>query len=542
MKKRFGICAITMVIVGLLITGAASSVMQISEDNNKILEVRIIDAEAVSQKIDTYSNLESINLERSYSPLTASIIAMGASHNAVASEGATIVAGFRITSYPENVWFTHSSDSGATFGPDATGWNIPYPPSYPELDNTGDGRFIASLVPHEDDYEGAAMYKIYITDPTVYPTGYNLVYWTFDSWGPNDAYHMTDFYHVSCGGYVDADPVINDWAYGGHSFICDFYNSDTGDEYDGLPVHIYQSSLEGQGWIHWYPSQADADYVSFDIDPVSKLGYTVTNSLGELFWFTYRYGVWNSQMQHTTGPNGIITTEGNDTLFDISALNNNVIIVSQREGDIYAYYSPNGLASVSEVLIAEDGVNPKVVHEEANKAICTFIKDGKVYVTKTEDGGVTWSAIEAIDEIENDNVPEERGASDVCPVGASWWTQTDDSVYFALVGTAPPVLEITELKGGIGVKATIENTAVPGAADATSVAASMKVTGGILGLIKKDKAVTGETLASGDKITLKTGLILGVGPLKVEVTVTCNEGSSDSRMEEGRQIFFLSLL
>jgi hypothetical protein len=542
MKKRFGICAITLVIAGLLITGAASSVMQISEENNnKELEVNILNAEMVSLKIDSFAQLETVTLGQSYSPL-ASIIAMGASDNTVASEGATISAGFRTIEYPENVYFTHSSDSGATFCPDASGWLLDAPPSYPEVDNTGDGRFLGSLVPHEDDYEGGALYKISISDPTVHPDGYNAVSWDFSSLGANDEHHMTDFYGVSCGAYVDADPEINDWAYGGHSFVCDYFNDQTYAEYEGLPVHTYASSLEGQAWIHWYPSQAGADYVAMDIDQETLRAYTVVNTLGDLFWFTFRYDVWNTQMQHSSGSNGNIVTDGNDTMFDVSALNNNVIIVSQREGDIYAYYSANGLASVSEIMLAEDGANPKVVHVEENKAICTFIKDGQVYVTETEDGGESWSAIEAIDEYENDNVPGVRGASDVSAVGASWVTENDDSVYFSLVGTPPPIVEITEIKGGIGVKATIANTAIPGAADATNVAASMSVTGGILGLINKNKEVTGETLAVGDSITLKSGLIIGLGPLTVEVSVTCDEGSSDSEIAEGRQILFFSML
>jgi hypothetical protein len=387
------------------------------------------------------------------------------------------------------------------------------------------------------------MYKIYISDATTHPDGYDAKYWTFDSWGSNEQYHMTDFYAIDCGGYVDSDEDINDWAYGGHSFVCDYYNSDTSDERDGIPVHTYQGNAEGSAWINWYTSLEGCEYVSFDIDPVKLIGYTVVNPDGDLFWFSHKYHTWTTQGQHPSGLNGLINTVGNDTLFDVSALDNNVIIATEREGDIYAIYSSSGLVSYSEKLLATGGTNPRVVHTEEDTAMCTFIKGAQVYVTETEDGGSSWTTPEPIDEVENINVAEERGAADICDVGASWWTTgLEDSIYFALAGTPPPVLDITEIKGGIGIKATIRNTAVPGSADATNVTAKMTVTGGILGLINKNKEKTEDVLASEQEFKISSGLILGAGVIEVEVEVTCDEESSDSETAKGRQLLFLSLL
>lgn len=541
MKRRLGICAITIVIAGLLISGAANSVAQVSDEDSKLLDIKKVDGEMISVQIDEYTKLETTYYEPSYSPL-ATMIVTGATHNTVASEGATIVAGFRTTDEPENIYFTHSTDSGANFGPDASGWSLDFPPSYPEVDNTGDGRYIGTMLPHEDDHEGGAMYKVSISDPTVHPTGYNAVSWDFSSLGQQDEHHMTDFYAVDCGGYVDDDPVINDWAYGGHSFVCDYYNDLTGTNYDGLPVHTYQYSEPGAAWIHWYPSQQGSTYISVDIDPETLYAYNVCNPDGDLFWFIFKYDDWNAQDQHPSGSNGVINTVGNDTLFDVSALDSNVIIVTEREGDIYAIYSSNAMSSHSEILLASDGTNPRVVHTDEDEAMCTFIKDGQVYITETDDGGSSWSPIEAIDEVENDNVAEQRGAADVCAVGASWWSTIDDTVYFALAGTPPPVLEITKIKGGIGAKATIKNTAVPGAADATNVSATMKVTGGVLGLINKNRQKKQAVLASEGEFKIGSGLILGAGRITVEVSVTCDQGSSDSAEAKGWQFIIVSLL
>ena len=76
---------------------------------------------------------------------------------------------------------------------------------------------------------------------------------------------------------------------------------------------------------------------------------------------------------------------------------------------------------------------------------------GEVFVT--EDGGETWSTPELIDEPENEYVPEEFKASDVCGFGASWMNEDDGYAYFAqlLEGTAPEAPTITgETEGDVG--------------------------------------------------------------------------------------------
>lgn len=101
-----------------------------------------------------------------------------------------------------------------------------------------------------------------------------------------------------------------------------------------------------------------------------------------------------------------------------------------------------------------------------------------------------------------------------------------------------PILEIIVIEGGLGVSAIVKNT---GNADATDVLWNISVTGGILKLI--DVAVE-DTLAGlavdEESEPLKTGLFFGLGKIAIDVTVTCDEGFSDSETATGMQIIIFT--
>ena len=234
-----------------------------------------------------------------------------------------------------------------------------------------------------------------------------------------------------------------------------------------------------------------------------------------------------------------ITSAGNDTSVDIAALNNNVIIVSQRDGDIVAYYSSNALTTVNEVTIDTGAVNPRVAFSDENKATCSFIKSGQVYVSFTDDGGATWSTPEAIDEPENVNVPSEFKAADTCSLGVQW-QQEDGNIYFAAAGSQPPVppiLAISGITGGTKLTATITNT---GGSAATNVAWTMTITGGILGRINKTYTGNIPTLApAGGQAIQSTGIILGLGKITIAISAVCDEGASKQVSIAGRVLIIL---
>jgi hypothetical protein len=103
------------------------------------------------------------------------------------------------------------------------------------------------------------------------------------------------------------------------------------------------------------------------------------------------------------------------------------------------------------------------------------------------------------------------------------------------VNATAPSLTIEDFKGGIGISATVKNV---GNATGTSIIWSIDLVGK---MIFKGNHWTGsiESLAPGDTMKIKTGLILGFGKIYINATATCAEGATYS--EEGTGILFLFL-
>ncbi len=89
-------------------------------------------------------------------------------------------------------------------------------------------------------------------------------------------------------------------------------------------------------------------------------------------------------------------------------------------------------------------------------------------------------------------------------------------------GTAKAELAIQNVKGPIGVNAEIKDI---GEADANNLDWSITVTGGILGLVNKTADGTKTVLASGAIEAIGSGLILGLGPITIEITANADNAA-----------------
>ena len=89
-------------------------------------------------------------------------------------------------------------------------------------------------------------------------------------------------------------------------------------------------------------------------------------------------------------------------------------------------------------------------------------------------------------------------------------------------GEAKAELAIQNIAGPIGVKAEIKDI---GDADANNLDWSMTVTGGILKLINKTADGTKTVLASGAIEAISSGLILGLGPITIEITANADNAA-----------------
>ena len=102
---------------------------------------------------------------------------------------------------------------------------------------------------------------------------------------------------------------------------------------------------------------------------------------------------------------------------------------------------------------------------------------------------------------------------------------------------AQPALEITEIKGGFGVSATVKNS---GTADATNIDWSIKLSGGLV-ILGKEKTGTIASLAPETTETIKSGLLLGFGKPTITIIAECDEGATANATASGTLFLFFLL-
>jgi hypothetical protein len=504
-KKTIYLEAITLVIVGLMMTSTANIIAQDSATNeNKVITqtnkidikpTDCIKSQPVENKVISRQPSNTLG-----TPLFTAITP------AISDSGSDTVLGFYSTEQ-ENVYFSGSPDFGQTWT-DGAGWMIDPAPTLPAVDGCGDGRFIGTMVPDGLDNDGGAAYKITISDASDPDNAYACSYWTFNDLG--DGY--TNFIDVACGGYTAVDPAENEWAYGAMSMIGDHgvIGSQTG-------FFSYQFDSTGYAWIYTLTdtpgSFNDGTSTSMDIDQNTKYSYAVYNYDNQgnmdILVFIMNFGHWGDNGGYAIHDQDwveTLSTTGNDNKLDVSAFQQNVIIVSERDGAIIAYHA-NGKNNLdfSEITIAAAGKDPRVSHYDEKKAVCEFINNEVAYFSYTEDGGATWSTPRTVSEEPNVQ------SGDACAYGYAY--ESEDTVYFAPSDFSQAILAIDSISGGIGITAVIKNI---GTAAAENVNWSI-VTDGTAFLNTKKSGQT--SLQPGASQTIKTGLILGIGTITVTVTL-----------------------
>ena len=143
---------------------------------------------------------------------------------------------------------------------------------------------------------------------------------------------------------------------------------------------------------------------------------------------------------------------------------------------------------------------------------CTFVREGNLYLTKSTDLGQTWEEPVKINEIEG-TVVDEPGAVDISPAGIVWEDTRNGNkdIYYAPLPSA--IINIESISGGFGIAVKVTNT---GTEDAVGAEWSIDIDG--LVFIGKHSEGTVDIPAGGE-VTIKTGLIFGIGPATISVTV-----------------------
>jgi len=520
-KKKFVTYAITMIIAGLMISISGAAMLQNSIDEEKTLVFE--KHKKIDFNIDSAKAKIPTKLTPSDTIHSLDIPAFDGITPAVSNSGSTM-AGASYSWDQANVYYYFSLDYGETWD-GGLGWQLGESPELPSVDGCGDGRYIASFVPSPYSDDGSATFKT-IFDANDFENTFDGMYWTWNDVG--DGY--INFIDVEVGGYTSSDPIENTWAYGAHAMIGD----DLGNQNSQTPLFSYQFQEDGYAWIYTMGNFTDSESCGVDIDQGTNICYAIYNyntynnvpGNMNLYMFIMDFNTWDEfdgYPIHNDTSDVYLNTSGNDNIVDISALNDNVIIVSERDGAIIAYYSDDGLTNINEVQIDSTGEEPRIVHTSDDSAVCSYIKSGVLYTSVTEDGGATWTS-------SNENSEEGPVFSgDICAFGALY--EAEDIIYFAPVQASFPIIKIDSISGGIGVNAIIKNT---GTGDATDISYTISATGGILGLINSENSGT-ISIPAGGETTISLPVIIGLG--SITITVTADLASSEV---EGTQLLIFT--
>jgi hypothetical protein len=218
------------------------------------------------------------------------------------------------------------------------------------------------------------------------------------------------------------------------------------------------------------------------------------------------FNVWNDYEGYVIHP-GLygyqIETSGSHDSMEVSVRDGNIIIVTERNDQIVAYYNLDGFETdtLNEVVINSDGERPRIMHTGDLKATCSFILDEEILYTSTQDGGKTWSTPEKL------AVEEDIIAADMSIQGYAY---TDGEItYFDPIGGEEP-------------EANIEW--------------SITATGGIFNLINKE-ATDSISIPAGSSESIKLGMILGFGEIVIKVTA----GATTKTVAGNQRIIFTSI-
>lgn len=227
---------------------------------------------------------------------------------------------------------------------------------------------------------------------------------------------------------------------------------------------------------------------------------------------------------------------------EIGAKGDVVTVVYDQAGDVKCSTSIDGGINWTISSTVATGAAYPAAYVSANKIYCAYVKGGNLFYVVSSDNGATWGAPTQIND-QTGTVVAQPGTVDIDASGFVWTDNRNgrNDIYFEYTELEPPAelpeLTITKVSGGIGVSATVGNT---GTAPATNVVITIEVTGGILGLIKKNVPTTVASIAAGGEGSGKTGMILGLGTISIKVTATCAEGPSASDTKAGKQLLFFT--
>lgn len=331
-------------------------------------------------------------------------------HPAIATDSSgNILAAYDYDNKSSIIW-TVSTDQGETWETKLSTiiYNIRGFEQKPSIEYWGSAkRFFGTFVTPPENYSGGMLYLLKCNDLTD-PDEYELWDYNFqdDGW-----YNMTDS-DIAC------DSSQNNWEFGMISLISSTTypsHSVTNGPHLSYADPIYSDTV----WIEWISELPNCAHTKIDIDRISHSAYAVYDWFNDSSWELL---IWVKDfVEPTTGYNEIFILKdiANLTCPSVAASNDNLIILAETDvngnKDIVCYYSNNGinkgnLNSSFVVNSTEDESYPEITYVTEKTFICTYVKNGNLFTTKTLDGGATWSTPKQINDVEGSVVNEYKTA------------------------------------------------------------------------------------------------------------------------------------
>ncbi|MEA2053581.1 MAG: sialidase family protein [Candidatus Thermoplasmatota archaeon] len=378
---------------------------------------------------------------------------------------------------PAMIYYPGGGAIVGTFADASGGWQmffkVPDVSDETTYDYNGWGGFeeiIASAVSYTTFEDGL---KIIVTPLAGTSSGFEgTCMWAYADFEEMSGYGGSYYYDAQSrtGAYTDASNMKGfAFASNHYGFVCDAFREETG---------------VVQPLIKWtvYEEEPDLEYTDHQ------------------FWL--ENGI------TATDPDAVGT--GNNIYVTYTAYN-----PAFGDYDIKCKYSHDGGASWDESMAASaqlvDETN-SAIYASGNTVFITYVKQGNLYLVKSEDGGATWGEPDQVNG-EPGTVVAEPGATSISRGGIVWVDTRNGNkdIYYAPLPCA--IINVKDISGGMGISATITNT---GTEDASNVDWSIELTGLIF--IGKETTGTIDSLPAGGEEAIKSGLVFGIGPTTITIT------------------------
>jgi hypothetical protein len=428
-------------------------------------------------------------------------------------------------------YFRFSNDGGMTWLPEnsANGWGLSdagYSTILPTIDFSGDGGAFGSVLPYGQNNWVTLNFPD-IVNPDA-DDGWVSNGWIADvmmiEWDSVDVCGVNSLYAPS-----EDSLGIAIW---------------TGDTIDGKDNGIWFGwEIEDGSSFTVYPEtyyDFDADQAVNDIDLSSGKYYQAFLRFNDHSSNPVEDGVFLRSMQ-LDGTDEWVNDSWNDLLSipdafnpDIKADNGNCYLVYELNGGIKCHYSNDNGVTFNDVNIVDVGQYPSITAIDET-VIVVYSRDGNVYNSISEDGGATWiESTESINDISG-SVIEQLHCTDVSNNYIAWTDSrdTENSIYFDRAEVAIPIINIESTNGGVGVTTLIKNI---GTKDANDIDWSISFDGGVI--FGGDNSGTIDTLAVGESVQIKSKFLMGFGNTDITINV---DGLTDSKSGKILLFFVIGL-